>query len=234
LGNFYQIRSRLATGDEANCPTAWGGHVYQIQRHAGASVETMALIPETWAFCLAPGGTPTACRYPDAVCETGTRTYQVVRPLNMMIDAINGRMYLKVWSQMENTPGTFFVVQISGLTSLLDIVPTFQPSTDTISWTTPKHPEALPAADRFQVFAGEIADLPDFGQAVTLSCSVPQDRVPQPGEFLSILDSLPDPPAGQAFYVVVGVEHAGQRRFGRQNIGGVQTGRNPAAFPSCG
>ncbi len=57
---------------------------------------------------------------------------------------------------------------------------------------------------------------------------------PQPGDFLSILDPLPTPPVGQGSFVVIGVENAGQRRFGRQMIGGVLAGRDPVGFTGCG
>ncbi len=47
------------------------------------------------------------------------------------------------------------------------------------------------------------------------------------------LDPLPTPPVGQGSVVVIGVENAGQRRFGRQMMGNVLSGRDPAAFTGC-
>ena len=48
------------------------------------------------------------------------------------------------------------------------------------------------------------------------------------------LDPMPTPSVGQGSFVVIGVENAGQKRFGRQMIGGVLSGRDPAAFTGCG
>ena len=47
------------------------------------------------------------------------------------------------------------------------------------------------------------------------------------------LQPLPTPPVGQGSFVVIGVENAGQRRFGRQMSGGMLSGRDPAAFTGC-
>jgi len=38
---------------------------------------------------------------------------------------------------------------------------------------------------------------------------------------------------GKASYAVVGVEHQGRLRFGRQRMEGVLTGREPGAFRAC-
>ena len=43
-----------------------------------------------------------------------------------------------------------------------------------------------------------------------------------------------DAPARQGSFVVIGVENAGQRRFGRQMIEGALAGRGTAAFTGCG
>ena len=53
-------------------------------------------------------------------------------------------------------------------------------------------------------------------------------------ELPQCLDPLPTPPVGQGSFEVIGVENAGQRRFGRQMIGGVLAGRDPATFTGCG
>ena len=44
----------------------------------------------------------------------------------------------------------------------------------------------------------------------------------------------PTPLVGQGSFVVIGVENAGQRRFGRQMMGNVLSGRGPVAFTGCG
>ena len=92
----------------------------------------------------------------------------------------------------------------------------------------------LDDADRFMAFAGDLRDVGDLRRAVAIDCDVTAGTPPQPGDFLSILDPLPTPPVGQGSFVVIGVENAGQRRFGRQMIGGVLSGRDPVAFTGCG
>ena len=66
-----------------------------------------------------------------------------------------------------------------------------------------------------------------------VDCTVPDTGSPQPGDYLSILDPLPDPPVGQGSYVIIGVEHQMERRFGRQNVDGVLAGRDPLMFTGC-
>jgi len=158
------------------------------------------------------------------------------------IDQINGRMLLTIRSaDFESMPsatcigGIDELVEVSGLPTLLDIIPTFQPASETLSWITPKHPEALPAADRFMVYAGDIATLRqdrDFTRAVPVDCQVPDVGAPSPGEFLSILDPLQMEP-GQASYAIVGVEHQGRLRFGRQSMGSVLSARESLSFRTC-
>jgi hypothetical protein len=207
--------------------------MYEIRRQSEATAEVIVFIPELWTFCIAPDGSASDCTYPTGQCATGSRADHFAHPYNLMVDAINGNIYVAVRSYLGGTPGGYSIVQISGLPSLLDIVPTFQPAAGTLSWVTPKHPEALPAADRFQVYVGDLRDLPNFGRAVPVACAVPDPGPPQPGDFLSILDPLPNPPAGKGRYVIIGVEHAGLRRFGRQFINGILSGRDPSAFAVC-
>ena len=83
-------------------------------------------------------------------------------------DAINGTLRFRVRTQCAScsnvAPLRDKIVEISGFANLLDIIPTFQPATGTLSWNTPKHPEALPAADRFMAFAGDLRDVGDLTQ----------------------------------------------------------------------
>ncbi len=162
----------------------------------------------------------------------GTQTTQL---LNLTADSTNGYLYVVVSSTAPGFGSVHFgIVRISGLPKLLDIIPTFQPAAGTISWVTPKHPEALPAANRFMAFAGDLRDVHDLRRAAAIDCDVTAGTPPQPSDFLSILDPLPTPPVGQGSFVVIGVENAGQRRFGRQMIGGVLSGRDQAGFTGCG
>ena len=146
------------------------------------------------------------------------------------LDAINGSALLNTRTMFGED-----VIEIRGLPTLLDIIPTFQPASETLSWVTPKHPEALPSADNFQVYAGNIDDLRrdrDFTSAVPVDCAVPDVGSPAPGDYLSILDPL-NPAKGKVEYAIVGVEHGGRQRFGRQSSSGILTGREPSLFSSC-
>ena len=46
-------------------------------------------------------------------------------------------------------------------------------------------------------------------------------------------DPPTDPPVGRGSFVIIGVEHQMQRRFGRQNLAGVLAGRDPLDFTGC-
>ncbi len=67
-----------------------------------------------------------------------------------------------------------------------------------------------------------------------LDCNVPAGGNPQPGDYLSIMDTRPEPPLGEANYVIIGVEHQMEQRFGRQRVGDVFAGRDTSAFVGCG
>jgi len=243
-GGFYHVAlKRVSSGTEAFCESASGSRetdVYEIERLANGGAELVARIP--------------ACLRPIVFCPSLCGSAGLLVPvthavdvLNLAVDGVGGHLYLAI--QASNTidsgitsdcvPCTGYsgaqnaIVRISGLPSVLEVIPTFEPSAGTLSWVVPRHPEALPAAERFSVYAGDLRDLPDFSRAAPVACAVPDSGAPQPGDFLSILDPLPDPEAGRGSYALIGAEYAGQRRFGRQNIGGLLSGRDPAAFRAC-
>ena len=69
--------------------------------------------------------------------------------------------------------------------------------------------ETLPAADRFSVYIGDIGSLRadrDFTRVVPVDCAVPDAGMPRAGDFLSVLDTLPDPVPGQGSYVIIGLD----------------------------
>ena len=84
------------------------------------------------------------------------------------------------------------------------------------------------------VFGGSIDTASGMSVPLPLDCNVPAAGNPQPGDFLSIMDTRPDPPLGEASYVIIGVEHQMEQRFGRQDVGGVLAGRHPLGFVGCG
>ena len=218
LGDFYQIVKTVdgATGTVCTNAGMPDNVVYEVQRRTESTVEAIVQVPH----CV----------------ELEDTAYQTTEMLNMAVDNINGSLYLATQSSLFNggpVMEQYGIVKISGLPTLLDIIPTFQPAAGTLSWITPKHPEALPAADRFQVYVGDVRAPGDLSGPVPFDCSVPDTGSPEPGEYISILDSRPDPPVGEATYVIIGVEHEGERRFGRQQIGGVLAGRDPLTFTGC-
>lgn len=156
--------------------------------------------------------------------------------IKLALDPFNGVLYADV-SIMNYTVLTLISsrtaqVGIAGLPSLFDIMLTYQPG-GTLSWATPLRPLGLPSADRFQVFTGALGHAPLFQDAQPVACSLPAGAAPVYGDVVSIADPLPVPPVGEGRYVVVAAERAGEHRYGRQRIGGVTTGRNPADFPAC-
>jgi hypothetical protein len=170
---------------------------------------------------------------PDGTLEVLLRFRTCMNPqggapgiMGVAVDNINGVAYI-----LADPPSV--LIAVHGLPTLLDITATYQPGSGAFTWNTPKYPETLKAADRFQVFTGNIRDLPDFRRATAAICTAPEIGGPRPGDLISIPDPLPTPALGEGSYVIVGVEHEGIRRFGRQNINGVLSGRNPALFPVC-
>jgi len=214
LGRFYQVTQKhdIAAAD--------------IERKTDPGIETVARLPE----CA------------NVTDQSGIIYQQHSEIDNLTVDGINGYLYLVVLTDLR--PGScgttatrfqraFGVVRIAGVSSLLDIIATSQPSTTTVAWTTPRYPEGLSGADRFQVFAGDVHDLPDFTRAVPVECSVTGAGAPQPGELMSVADPLSIPRVGSAVYMLVGVESGTQRRFGRQYVNGLMSGRNAAEFAAC-
>jgi hypothetical protein len=54
-----------------------------------------------------------------------------------------------------------------------------------------------------------------------------------PGDTVTVADTLPDPPAGQARYYLAAVSHGGERRAGRRNVTGLLEGRPAGSLPAC-
>lgn len=99
-----------------------------------------------------------------------------------------------------------------------------------------QEPNALgqdwPGRMEFSGGAGNIADLPYFNKATPMECNWPA-LSPSPGDYLTVVDGSPTPAVGQANYIVTAANHSADIRYGRQNIAGVLSGRNPVLLPSC-
>ena len=72
----------------------------------------------------------------------------------------------------------------------------------------------------------------DWSQAQPLQCGYPAS-VPTVGDYITVNDPLPDPAPGAGRYYVTSVNYQGQIRYGRKNVNGVLSGRDPAVLPPC-
>ncbi len=72
----------------------------------------------------------------------------------------------------------------------------------------------------------------DWSQAQPLQCGYPATP-PSVGDYLTLNDSLPDPPAGHGRYYVTAATYQGQTRYGRKASGGRLSGRDPGVLPAC-
>ena len=89
-----------------------------------------------------------------------------------------------------------------------------------------------PVGVNFDTYAGVLSNPIDFTRARSLACGYPATP-PSPGDFLIVEDTLPNPPLGKGYWYVTAVTHNGERRYGRQRIGGALTGRDPSLLPAC-
>jgi hypothetical protein len=163
-------------------------------------------------------------------------------PETLVFDAINGRLLIPVQTYCTQPfditcPGgnyghTYSFLAISGFAPLFEILQTYTPTPPTLSFTSPAIPEGLSVADHFDTYWGRISDLPDFTKAQPMACGYHASH-PAVGASLTVADTSPNPPLGQANYMVTSVTHETDRRYGRQLIGSVLAGRNPELLPAC-
>ncbi len=193
------------------------------------------VLTERFLQRISPNGTSEIVGVLRDRCES-THAAKVSSNIDIDLDPINGFMYLGFVVTNDagslGSASSYVVLKVSGLPTLLDIILSYQPPS-TLSFNVPVHPEALPGADSFSVYAGDVATVSDLSQASPLECTVPPGRPPVPGEHISVADTLPDPPLGEARYYLAAVSYHGQRRAGRQSLTGVLQGRNAAALSGC-
>jgi len=125
------------------------------------------------------------------------------------------------------------MIGIRGFTPLFEILQTYTPTASDLQFRVPAHPEGLRSAEHFDTYWGHVATLPDFTQAQPMACHYPADHTPQPGEYLTVADTSPDPSPGAANYTVTSMTIGAQRRYGRKHINGAISGRDPALLPEC-
>lgn len=160
------------------------------------------------------------------------------RPIRF--DPVGGRLLLSFESRSScqgavpcGNYKNAWIASLTGFAPLFEILQSYEPASNALSFVVPTHSEGLRAADRFDSYWGRVADLPDFTAAHPMACNVPGDHPPQPGEYLTVPDTSPRPAPGQANYIVTAVTNGNERRFGRKRIGGTMSGRDPAPLPKC-
>lgn len=179
-------------------------------------------------YTIAP---PNLFRYrPNGTRETiATMTSQSsLSPMGVGIDLLNGKIYLAIW---EGGGSYSSIVALTGLPRLFEVFQSYTPAVG-LSFTVPGLPEGFPTADHFDTYYGALTNPIDFTQAQPLQCGYPASP-PSVGDYLAVADSLQAPAPGQGRYYVTAVTYQGQRRYGRQRLGGVLSGRNPALLPAC-
>lgn len=157
-------------------------------------------------------------------------------PEAVWIDNTSGELFFRYFSTETGTcgayPHTREVIRVGGLPTLFEILQTYEPTANKISFRVPYMPEGFPAADWFNTYYGDLATVGDWSQAQPLQCGYPA-AVPNVGDYLTVNDPLSDPGPGRFRYYVTSVNYQGQVRYGRKNTGGVLSGRDPALLPPC-
>jgi hypothetical protein len=122
------------------------------------------------------------------------------------------------------------VIRITGLPALMDVIESYQPPS-LLSFNLPMHPEGLPQGDRYDVYQGNVAGLPDFSQAQPLACDVAAGKAV--GERVEVTDTLPDPGPGETRYYLTAVSSGIDQRAGRTRLAGNLVGRAASSLPPC-
>ena len=155
-------------------------------------------------------------------------------------DDKSGRLFVWIKSRCinHNQPITctytsgWWVAAIHGLTTTFEILQTYEPTSNEISFRVPYMPEGFQAADWFDTYYGELTNPIDFSQAQALQWGYPAPP-PSVGDYLTVADALPDPVPGQGRYYVTAVTYQGQTRYGRKSTAAGLSGRDPTLLPTC-
>ena len=153
-------------------------------------------------------------------------------------DIMGGNLFLTINVTICNAAtcasNVKFVVRVTGLPSLIDIIPTFDPNnTSALNWIAPVKPEAMAGSDGYDVYKGDLDSVSDFSLAAPVACDIPMGRDPVPGEFLTVKDTEPVPSPGNGRYYLVANRFAGGTRVGREFRMGVLRGRDAFTLSGC-
>ena len=129
-------------------------------------------------------------------------------------------------------PNNITILKLSGFAAQYEVLQTYTPPSGPISFTVPAHPEGFERADWFDTYYIPLTHPLDWSLAQPLQCGYPTGA-PDPGDYLTVADTAPPLSPGQGYFYVTAVNYNGERRYGRQRVGGVLSGRDPALLPEC-
>jgi hypothetical protein len=189
-------------------------------------------------FRVSHDGTATPVAYVDDRCLPDGSADEIA-PTGAAFDPMAGMIVVGYGNRSdvrgggaERYPFAQQKVGLQGLTTTFEILQTYTPATNTLSFRVPYMPEGLAAADHFDTYYGALTNPIDFTQAQPLQCGYPASP-PSVGDYLTVADPLPNPAPGSGRYYVTAVSYQGQRRYGRQRVRGVLSGRDPRLLPMC-
>lgn len=171
---------------------------------------------------------------------SGIANSSTIYPGVTNFDPQAGRLLLRMQTSCfgvgGNCPADYgtgvFVFGIGGFTTTFEILQSFTPTADAFGFRVPYMPEGMQYADFFDTYTGDLATVGDWTQLQPLQCSYPA-TAPSVGDYFEVTDTLPDPAPGTGRYYLTVANYMGERRFGRKNIGGTLSGRDPTALPTC-
>jgi hypothetical protein len=158
---------------------------------------------------------------------------------DISFDEERGYLYFNIASTCDPEPDCVlyedaeWVARIEGFTTTFEILQTYTPTANEISFRVPYMPEGFQHADHFDTYWGDLSTAGDWRKAQPLQCGYPA-TAPVVGDYLTVEDTLPPLDPGQGRYYVTAVTHQGETRYGRKSSGEVLTGRDPTVLPGCG
>ena len=181
---------------------------------------------------ITPQGDITLIAYVDERCN-GLDEVDQAQNVGVGFDPYSGSLYVFFQNISKGAyPAAWQKLGLDGFATVFDVLQTFTPTADAIGFRVPYMPDGFPAADWFNSYYGDLATVGDWSQAQPLQCSYPAS-MPTVGDYLTVVDPLPDPAPGTGRYYFTSVNYQGQIRYGRKAAGGVLSGRDPAVLPAC-
>jgi hypothetical protein len=159
-----------------------------------------------------------------------TSGWEIDQTGGTLLIGLTGSCFSAACTAQGDTTDHLAVIRITGLPTLFDLALSYEAPAG-LSIRMPVRPEALPSADRIDVYYGAAASLADLSSALSLACDVAGSA--GPGDTVSVADPLPDPGPGEARYYLAAVTSGLDRRAGRQRANGALQGRHAADLPAC-